>query len=79
MTPHKGHLALQLAAGEVDGVIGSGALRHVVRGSAQKYQQREERESAPDAKGETHARVFMVDHFKVQVLALGPDGEMHTL
>ena len=82
VTPHKGHLALQLAAGEVDGPVGIGELRHVVRGSAIKYQRRETRsETVINSRGEreVHEREFDVDHFRVSVMALAPDGTLYTL
>ena len=34
---HRGHLALLLAAGEIDGPLGTGTSRHVVRGIVQKH------------------------------------------
>lgn len=71
-----------LAAGEVDGTVGTGADRHVVRGSAVKYQQREIRtEEVINSRGEheVRQRTFDVDHFKVQVMAITPDGALYTL
>jgi hypothetical protein len=34
---HRGHLALLLASGEIDGPVGAGPSRHVVRGSVRKH------------------------------------------
>ena len=81
VTPHKGHLALLLAAGEVDGPVGTGNLRHVVHGSAMKEKRIEERPGTRMVDGIPcqYARVFQVDHFSVSVTAIRPDGTIHTI
>jgi len=81
VTPHKGHLALLLSSGEVDGSVGSGDLRHVVRGSSIKRKRIEERPGTRMRDGfeETYMRRFEVDYFTVSVTALRPDGTMLTI
>ena len=81
VTPHKGHLALLLAAGEVDGPVGAGDLRHVVRGTAIKEQRIEDRPGTTihDGIPVQITRRFAVDHFTVSVTAIGPDGTLHTI
>jgi hypothetical protein len=79
---HKGHLALLLASGEIDGPVGTGPERHVVRGVAVKYTQRETRPvETTDRWGrpEIRDRVFEVEQFRVQVTCLLPDGTLYTL
>lgn len=82
VTLRKGHLALLLAAGEVDGLVGSGRLRHVVRGSTVKEVIEEDRsDEIVNAKGEYRhrTRTFEVDRFRMRVMALDARGNVHRL
>ncbi len=71
---HAGHVALLLAAGELDGVVGKGRDRHVVRGYVKKTvdTSREEDERGNETVRET-------ERFEVQIKTLSKDGEIRVL
>jgi hypothetical protein len=71
---HRGHLALLLAAGEVDGAVGSGESRHVVRGQVRKVVTTTE-------EYDDEGRVTRTEHesFRVTVKLVGPDGVVRAL
>lgn len=71
---HRGHLALLLAAGEVDGPIGSGAARHVVRGTVLKKVDSTEEEDE-----EGNVTIREVERLQVVIRTIGPDGTIRTL
>jgi len=64
-----GHLALQLACGDVDGVVGAGPHRHLVHGQVTR---------TPVMV--THAGVqTQTDHLRVVITAVDTTGELRTL
>ncbi|MHC4505138.1 MAG: hypothetical protein ACYTFI_17670 [Planctomycetota bacterium] len=71
---HAGHVALLLAAGELDGVVGKGRDRHVVRGYVRKATDTSQDE---DEKGNTTIRE--TERFQVQIKTLSKDGEIRVL
>ena len=70
---HQGHIALMLANGCLDGVVGQGNDRHVVKGKVQKvvktYQEQSE--------GTIEERE--IDQYQVSIRILTIDGEIRTL
>jgi SAM-dependent methyltransferase len=70
---HQGHIALMLANGCLDGVVGQGNDRHVVKGKVQKivrtYQEQNE--------GTIEERE--IDQYRVSIRILTTDGEIRTL
>ena len=70
---HRGHLGLLLAAGELDGLIGEGAERHLVRGLVRKDQISWTDEE--DTRTVEHTK----DVFRIRVKLLFPDGTLRTL
>ncbi len=71
---HAGHVALLLAAGELDGVVGTGRNRHVVRGYVKKTVDTSQDE---DEKGNTTIRG--TERFEVCIKTLSKDGEIQVL
>ena len=71
---HRGHLALLLAAGEIDGALGSGDSRHVVRGTVRKHTSVSEEE---DDEGNVVRRE--VESLRILVRTLALDGTVRTL
>ncbi len=71
---HAGHVALLLAAGELDGVVGKGRDRHVVRGYVKKTTDTTREE---DARGNETVRE--TERFEVQIKTLSRDGEVRVL
>lgn len=71
---HRGHLALLLAAGEVDGAVGSGQSRHVVRGQVRKS-------VTVTEEFDEEGRLTRTEHesFQVTVKLVGPDGVVREL
>ena len=74
---HLGHLSLLLAAGHINGILGAGQDRHVVRGSVIKR---------TSVKNESHAtengQCFTTtkrDNYTVSIKLLHPDGLIETL
>lgn len=70
---HTGHLGLLLAAGELDGIIGAGPERHLVRGLVRKDQiswTEEEKDRIVE-----HTK----DVFRIRVKLLFPDGALRIL
>ncbi len=70
---HRGHLGLLLAAGELDGLIGEGAERHLVRGLVRKDQISWTEEE--DTRTVEHTK----EVFRIRVKLLFPDGTLRTL
>jgi len=71
---HAGHVALLLAAGELDGVVGKGRDRHIVRGYVRKTTDTSQDE---DEKGNQTIRE--TERFEVQIKTLSKDGEIRVL
>jgi hypothetical protein len=71
---HRGHLALLLAAGEIDGAVGAGKSRHVVRGTVRKHVDVVEEE---DDEGNVTRRE--VESLRILVRTLALDGTIRTL
>lgn len=75
---HTGHLGLLLAAGFLDGVVGSGENRHLVRGRVVKEQvQVSVSEEGDD--GSVKEEMILRDVYRVQITLLGADGEAKAL
>jgi predicted RNA methylase len=70
---HKGHLGLLLANGCLDGVVGEGKDRHIVRGKVEKVVSKYE-EYEGDTKIERD-----VESYRVSIKILKKDGEILTL
>jgi len=70
---HQGHIALMLANGCLDGVVGEGADRHVVKGKVQKVVIKHEEQS----QGTTEIREL--DQYQVSIKVLTTDGEIRAL
>ena len=70
----QGHVAMVLASGGLDGVVGKGENRHLVRGRVIKNSTKEEEE---DKKG--NITIVEVESFAVQINALLPDGSFNAL
>ena len=71
---HRGHLALLLAAGEIDGAVGTGESRHVVRGTVRKHTSVSEEE---DDEGNVTRRE--VESLRILVRTIALDGAIRTL
>ena len=67
-------MALLLAAGELDGVVGKGRDRHVVRGYVRKATDTSQDE---DEKGNQTIRE--TERFEVQIKTLSKDGKIRVL
>jgi predicted RNA methylase len=70
---HKGHLGLLLANGCLDGVVGEGPDRHIVRGKVEKVSSRYE-----EYEGDTLIE-REVESYKVSLKILKKDGDIMTL
>ena len=70
---HQGHIALMLANGCLDGVVGEEADRHVVKGKVQKVVIKHEEQS----QGTTEIREL--DQYQVSIKVLTMDGEIRAL
>lgn len=70
---HKGHLGLLLANGCLDGVVGEGPNRHIVRGKVEKIVSKFE-EYEDDTRIERE-----VENYKVSIKILKKDGEIVSL
>jgi tRNA1(Val) A37 N6-methylase TrmN6 len=70
---HTGHLGLLLASGCLDGMVGEGEDRHIVRGKVEKVSHTEQ---------EYEGDVLIqreVERYKVSIKVLTPDGEIRNL
>jgi hypothetical protein len=70
---HAGHLGLLLASGCLDGVVGQGKDRHIVRGKVEKLTHTEQ-EYEGDVLIERE-----VESYRVSIKLLGRDGQIRTL
>ncbi len=70
---HQGHIALMLANGCLDGVVGKGNDRHVVKGKVQKVVVKHEEQN----QGTTEVRE--IDQYHVSIKVLTADGEIRAL
>ena len=70
---HQGHIALMLANGCLDGVVGEGSDRHVVKGKVQKIVVRHQEQS----QGKIEERE--IDQYQVSIRVLTMDGEIRSL
>jgi len=70
---HQGHIALMLANGCLDGVVGQGNDRHVVKGKVQKVVKKYQEQS----EGTIEERE--IDQYQVSIRILTIDGEIRTL
>jgi len=75
---HVGHLGLLLAAGRLNGVVGTGPNRHVVAGKPEKHivETADEEEDASGNKFNVHKRL---ESFRVAIKLLRPTGEIVKL
>ncbi len=71
---HAGHVALLLAAGELDGVVGKGKDRHIVRGYVKKTV-----DTSQDADEQGNTTIRETERFEVQIKTLSRDGEVRVL
>lgn len=74
---HMGHLSLLLAAGKINGVLGSGPDRHVVRGTVIKKIS-VKNETQPTESGSCHITTRR-DNYAVSIKLLHQDGLIETL
>ena len=70
---HRGHLGLLLAAGQLDGVVGEGEDRHVVRGKVEKHLHTYE-----EIEGGRRVE-RQVERYQVSLKVLTRDGQIRTL
>ncbi len=70
---HKGHIALLLASGKLDGVVGEGTDRHLVRGAVEKVATKTE-EAADDS-----TIIREKERFRVSIKILTLSGEIRVL
>jgi hypothetical protein len=70
---HQGHIALMLANGKLDGVVGDGQDKHVVKGKVQKIVVRHQEQS----EGKIEERE--IDQYQVSIKVLTMDGEIRAL
>ncbi len=70
---HAGHLGLLLASGQLDGVVGDGDDRHVVRGKVEKVVHRYQ-----EYEGERRVEIE-VERYQVSIKLLRQDGRIVTL
>lgn len=74
----KGHLALLLAAGHLDGLVSVNGHSHVVRGTARKVE--EVTDEQVDTSGKTTVtKTIYTERIKLQIRAVWPDGVIHNL
>ena len=71
---HAGHVALLLAAGELDGVVGRGRGRHLVRGYVKKLT-----DATTDTDEDGNETTHETERFEVQIKTLTQDGEVRVL
>ncbi len=71
---HAGHVALLLAAGELDGVVGKGKDRHVVRGYVKKTV-----DTTQDEDDRGNQTIRETERFEVQIKTLSKSGEIKVL
>jgi hypothetical protein len=74
---HLGHLSLLLAAGHINGILGSGTDRHVVRGTVIKKTS-VKNETQPTENGSCHITTRR-DNYAVSIKLLRPNGIIETL
>jgi len=70
---HTGHLGLLLASGCLDGMVGEGEDRHIVRGKVEKVAHAEQ-EYQGDVLVERE-----IERYRVSIKVLNPDGEIRNL
>ena len=70
---HQGHIALMLANGCLDGVVGEEADRHVVKGKVQKVVIKHEEQS------QKTTEIRELDQYQVSIKVLTMDGEIRAL
>lgn len=73
-----GHLALEVASGAMDGVVGTGPNRHVAKGVSRKITESEE-EVVENEDGDEQTRIREKERFNIAVRVLTPRGEVLTL
>lgn len=73
----KGHLALLLAGGFLDGLV-PGVIPHVVRGSARKVEEQTDVE-VDKSRDQTVTKETLTERIKLQIRAVWPDGIVRTL
>lgn len=75
---HKGHMGLALVSGALDGCVGKGDNRHLVKGRVVKeVYEMEEQEETPS--GELVTTTTMKDRYKITVQILTKDGDVLSL
>jgi hypothetical protein len=75
---HVGHLGLLLAAGRLNGVVGSGPDRHIVAGRPEKHIVESE-ETEEDGEGNSFKVHKRLESFRVAIKILKPTGEIVKL
>ena len=70
---HQGHIALMLSNGNLDGIVGEGPNRHVVKGKVQKTIVRHEEQT------DTGYEERELDQYQVSVKVLTQTGEIQHL
>jgi hypothetical protein len=81
LPPGKGHIAMILASGMIDGVLFTPEGTHVVRGVARKKEYLNEEASGieiDEEKGEARIKEVISEKIDLSVRAVGPDGVIHT-
>ena len=81
LPPGKGHIAMLLASGTIDGVLFTPDGSHVVRGVARKTEYLNEEASRveiDDESGEARIKEVISEKINLSVRAVGPDGVIHT-
>jgi hypothetical protein len=74
----KGHLALLLASGHLDGLVTVDGSSHVVRGTATKVEEQTDQE-VDKSQGTTVTKTTYSEKIRLTVRAAWPDGEITTL
>lgn len=76
----KGHIALTLAAGQLNGIVSKpGERPHVIRGTASKKEEQTERDLTPHDDGTTTCRTVYTEKIRLVVRVLKHTGEIVTL
>jgi len=75
---HVGHLGLLLAAGRLNGIVGTGADRHIVVGRPEKHIVESE-ETEEDAEGNEFTVKKRLETFRIAIKLLRPSGEIVKL
>lgn len=70
----QGHVALQLATGRLDGVLGTGEYRHVVKGRVIRRLGEPEEVVLEDGRHE----ITRLETLGIEIAALTPEGRVHT-